>query len=134
MPSPADRVAELRDQLNHHNRLYYNEATPEISDAAYDTLFHELKDLEETHPELDDPNSPTKRVGGTPLAHFSQIDHLVPMLSIEDVHELKASEIVWPNHGDGLSLFSSPTEDIPHAAAGRLADWFTKLEKNVAPG
>ena len=132
--TPADRIAELRTQLNHHNRLYYNEATPEISDAAYDTLFHELKDLEEAHPELDDPNSPTKRVGGTPLEHFSQIDHLVPMLSIEDVHELKESEIERPNHGEGLSLFASPTEDVPHAAAGRLADWFAKLEKNVSPG
>ena len=132
--TPATRIAELRDQLNHHNRLYYNEATPEISDAAYDQLFHELKDLEEANPELDDPNSPTKRVGGTPLEHFTQIDHLVAMLSIEDVHELKASEIELPNHGDGLNLFSAPTEDRPHAAAGRLADWFTKLEKSVAPG
>lgn len=134
MSSPAERIAELRDQLNLHNRLYYNEANPEISDTAYDLLFHELKDLEEAHPALDDPNSPTRRVGGTPLAHFSQIDHLVPMLSIEDVHELKASEIERPNHGIGLSLFSAPTEDIPHAAAGRLADWFNKLEKNAAPG
>ncbi|WP_411844777.1 NAD-dependent DNA ligase LigA [Roseibacillus persicicus] len=132
--TPAARIAELRDQLHRHNRLYYNEATPEISDAAYDKLFHELKDLEAAHPELDDPNSPTKRVGGTPLEHFSQIDHLVPMLSIEDVHELKESEIELPNHGDGLSLFAAPTEIPEHAAAGRLADWFAKLEKNLAPG
>lgn len=132
--TPAARIAELRDQLHRHNRLYYNEAAPEISDAAYDQLFHELKELEEAHPEMDDPNSPTKRVGGAPLSHFSQIEHLVPMLSIEDVHELKDSEIELPNHGDGLGLFSSPTEIPENAAAGRLADWFTKLEKNVASG
>ena len=130
----AKRIAELRDQLNHHNRLYYNEAAPEISDSAYDALFHELKDLETKNPELDDANSPTKRVGGEPLEHFSQIDHLVPMLSIEDVHELKDSEIEIPNHGEGMSLFAAPTEEDPHAAAGRLAEWFTKLEKTIAPG
>lgn len=128
----GERITKLREQLNHHNRLYYNEATPEISDAAYDTLFHELKGLEETHPELDDPNSPTKRVGGNPLPHFSQIDHLVPMLSIEDVHELKESEIEQPPSNTENDLFSpSPTA---HAAAGRLQAWFERLQKNIAPG
>ena len=131
MPSPAERVAELRAQLHHHNRLYYNEATPEISDFAYDALFHELKDLEEKHPELADANSPTQRVGGTPLDHFSQIEHLAPMLSIEDVHELKPSEVNSPVAEEG-DLFSQKSD--PHAAAGRLSDWFSKLEKNLAPG
>lgn len=134
MPNPAERVAELRAQLNHHNRLYYNEASPEVSDAAYDTLFHELKGLEDSHPELASANSPTQRVGGAPLDHFSQIEHLVPMLSIEDVHELKEFEIERPNHGVGLGLFSAPTEDVPHATAGRLADWFMRLEKNAPRG
>ncbi len=132
MPSPAERVTELRNQLNHHNRLYYNEANPEISDTAYDTLFHELKGLELAHPELADANSPTQRVGGTPLDYFSQIEHLVPMLSIEDVHELKAAEIATPTP-DNDDLFANQNHD-PHAAAGRLADWFHKLEKNLSPG
>ncbi|MBK1832818.1 NAD-dependent DNA ligase LigA [Roseibacillus ishigakijimensis] len=133
--TPAERIEDLRAQLHRHNRLYYNEAQPEISDAAYDELFHELKDLEKKHPELTDPNSPTQRVGGPPLEHFEQIDHLVPMLSIEDVHELKASELETPTReGEELDLFAAPAEDIAYAAAGRLANWFARLEKNLAPG
>lgn len=134
MPSPAERVAELRQQLHHHNRLYYNEATPEISDAAYDELFHELKGLEAAHPELADPNSPTQRVGGTPLEHFEQIAHLVPMLSIEDVHELKESELPSPGTSGELELFGTSEEASPYPAAARLEDWFLKLEKAVATG
>ena len=134
--TPADRITELRNHLNHHNRLYYNEASPEISDTAYDKLFHELKELEETHPEYADPNSPTQRVGGTPLDRFSSIDHLEPMLSIEDVHELKSEELQTPPT-DTLTedLFASPEVlNNPHAAAGRLADWFDKLEKTLSLG
>lgn len=92
-PSPESRIAELRSSLEYHNRLYYNEATPEISDAEYDTLFRELEKLEEQHPEFADENSPTKRVGGAPLESFQQIQHLVPMLSIDDVFELKDAEV-----------------------------------------
>ena len=87
-PSPLERIRELRTQLDHHNRLYYNKATPEISDAEYDKLFRELEELEKKHPEFHDPNSPTKRVGGAPIEGFKQIQHTVPMLSIDDVFEL----------------------------------------------
>lgn len=83
--SAAERISELRTELERHNRLYYVEAAPVISDAEYDKLFRELEDLEKAHPELDDPNSPTRRVGGAPLEGFEQIPHLVPMLSIDDV-------------------------------------------------
>ncbi len=74
--------------LEHHNRLYYTQAAPEISDAEYDQLFRELEELEKNHPELHDPNSPTRRVGGAPIEGFQQIRHAVPMLSIDDVFEL----------------------------------------------
>lgn len=90
--APEKRVAELRQLINHHNQLYYTQAEPEISDAEYDKLFRELEDLEKKHPELADPNSPTQRVGSKPLDGFSQITHPVPMLSIDDVFELKDSE------------------------------------------
>ena len=79
---------ELRRQLEHHNRLYYSKATPEISDAEYDRLFRELEELERKHPELHDPDSPTLRVGGEPIEGFEKVRHLVPMLSIDDVFEL----------------------------------------------
>ena len=83
--SPADRISELRSLLEHHNRLYYVDARPEISDIEYDKLFRELETLEGDHPELQDPNSPTCRVGGAPLEGFEQVRHTVPMLSIDDV-------------------------------------------------
>jgi DNA ligase (NAD+) len=91
-PTPEKRVAELRQLINHHNNLYYTQAEPEISDADYDKLFRELEELENKHPQLADPNSPTQRVGSKPLEGFSQITHPVPMLSIDDVFELKDSE------------------------------------------
>jgi len=87
-PAPEKRVAELRQLIDHHNNLYYTQAEPEISDADYDKLFRELEELENKHPHLADPNSPTQRVGSKPLEGFSQITHPVPMLSIDDVFEL----------------------------------------------
>ncbi|HBM78797.1 MAG TPA: DNA ligase (NAD(+)) LigA, partial [Verrucomicrobiales bacterium] len=83
--SPAQKILELRSLLERHNRLYYVEASPEITDAEYDKLFRELEGLEKIHPDLDDPNSPTRRVGGAPLEGFEQVAHPVPMLSIDDV-------------------------------------------------
>src|SRR6187402_1449577 len=88
--SPESRVRELRRLLDHHNRLYYTQASPEISDTEYDKLFRELEDLEKKHPEFQDPNSPTLRVGGAPIEGFQQIHHAMPMLSIDDVFELSA--------------------------------------------
>lgn len=81
------RVEFLRAELRRHNSLYYEQAEPEISDAEYDALFLELEKLERNHPELADPDSPTRRVGGAPLQGFNQIRHAVPMLSIDDIFE-----------------------------------------------
>ena len=80
-----NRISELRKEISRHDRLYYQEATPEISDAEYDALFRELEDLEKANPDLYDPNSPTQRVGGAPLSAFEQREHLLPMLSIDDL-------------------------------------------------
>ncbi|MEO1856851.1 MAG: NAD-dependent DNA ligase LigA [Rubritalea sp.] len=85
---PADSMALLANELDRHNALYYQDAQPEISDSEYDKLYRELEGLEKSHPELADPNSPTQRVGGAPLDSFQNIEHLVPMLSIDDVFEL----------------------------------------------
>ena len=91
--APESRVAELRQLLDHHNNLYYTKAEPEISDAEYDKLYRELEDLEKSHPELAEPNSPTQRVGSVPNTAFTQVTHPVPMLSIDDVFELKDAEV-----------------------------------------
>lgn len=92
-PGPEKRIRELRTSLERHNRLYYTQAEPEISDAEYDRLFRELEQLEAKHPEFHDADSPTLRVGGAPIDGFQQIQHPVPMLSIDDVFELKDAPI-----------------------------------------
>lgn len=74
----------LAHQIEHYNRLYYVDAQSEISDAEYDRLFRDLENLEASHPDLADPNSPTRRVGGEPIEGFEQRSHAVPMLSIDD--------------------------------------------------
>jgi DNA ligase (NAD+) len=76
------RWEALRDEVERHNRLYYVEDSPEISDAEYDALFRELQALEERHPELRTPDSPTQRVGGAPLPGLEPVRHELPMLSI----------------------------------------------------
>ena len=87
-PKAARERAEwLRAELTRHERLYYNEAKPEISDAEYDALFRELKAIEAEHEELVSPDSPTQRVGA-PLPEgesFEKVEHEVPMLSIESL-------------------------------------------------
>jgi DNA ligase (NAD+) len=83
----------LRDQLNRHAHLYYVLDAPEIDDREYDVLLDELRRLEEAHPELRTPDSPTQRVGGAPLERFEQVGHLEPMLSLanaRDDDELRA--------------------------------------------
>ena len=77
------RITELRRQICRHDRLYYTEARPEISDYDYDQLFAELQKLEAAHPDLITPDSPTQRVGGAPLKEFQSVRHASPMLSLD---------------------------------------------------
>ena len=81
----AQRIAQLRRELEYHARKYYIEDAPEISDYEYDRLFYELKGLEEAHPEFDDPSSPTRRVGGAALDRFEKVVHDSRMDSLQDV-------------------------------------------------
>jgi len=78
----VDRIQELREQINHHNYLYYVLDNPEFSDAEYDRLFDQLVELEEKYPELVTSDSPTQRVGATPLEEFKSVRHSLPMLSL----------------------------------------------------
>lgn len=80
-----ERVLALRRQLNQYNYEYHVLDHPTVSDAEYDRLMRELITLEEQHPELFDPNSPTQRVGGQVLDEFNKITHKRPMLSLGDV-------------------------------------------------
>lgn len=87
--TPAERITELREQLNRHNRLYYVENNPEISDRDYDMLMKELEALEHEHPELDDPYSPSHRVGSDLSKGFTQVVHVRPMLSLGNTYSLE---------------------------------------------
>src|SRR5437016_2641840 len=86
MSTVAQRIAELRRQIDHHNFKYYVEASPEISDREFDRLLEELKKLEAAHPELVTPDSPTQRVGGQPIEGFASVTHRLPMLSIDNTY------------------------------------------------
>ncbi|GHU37689.1 DNA ligase [Betaproteobacteria bacterium] len=87
----SQRVVTLRRDLEAHNRAYYEQDAPAVSDAGYDALFHELQALEREHPELQSPDSPTHRVGGRALDAFVQVTHAVPMLSIQTETDTEAS-------------------------------------------
>ncbi|MGI8959472.1 MAG: NAD-dependent DNA ligase LigA [Bryobacteraceae bacterium] len=82
--SPGKRVEELRRQLEHHEYLYYVLDKPEVSDAEFDRLMRELREIEEAHPELRSPDSPTQRVGGQPREGFIKVPHTSPMLSLDN--------------------------------------------------
>ena len=84
--SPQEEVESLRRELERHNRLYYIEARPEISDLEFDQLLKRLEQLEREHPELDSPDSPTHKVGGEPISGFQTVEHRLPMLSIDNVY------------------------------------------------
>jgi len=83
---PQTEVEQLREQIRYHDRKYYVDAAPEISDLEYDRLLQRLKDLEAKHPELVTPDSPTQRVGDQPVPELTQVAHRVPMLSIENTY------------------------------------------------
>lgn len=79
-------IARLSGEIERHNRLYYLEAAPSISDREYDELYHQLVALERQFPELALPNSPTQRVGGAPIEGFQQVEHPKPMMSLDNTY------------------------------------------------
>ncbi|MBA2442603.1 MAG: NAD-dependent DNA ligase LigA [Rubrobacter sp.] len=83
------RIESLREQIRYHNRRYYIEDAPEVPDAEYDALYGELESLEQAHPELVTPDSPTRRVGDEPLEEFEEVRHPVPMLSLANARRLE---------------------------------------------
>ena len=92
METLQERVTQLRAELEYHSRKYYVEDAPEISDYEYDRLFYELVHIEEEHPELDDPASPTHRVGGKASDRFDKVVHAVRMDSLSDVFSFEELE------------------------------------------
>ncbi|MGD8883879.1 MAG: NAD-dependent DNA ligase LigA, partial [Desulfobacterales bacterium] len=83
-PQIVQKVAALREALHRHNYRYYVLDDPEVSDAEYDRMMQELKQLEENYPQLTSPDSPTTRVGAAPLEKFDTVAHTIPMLSLDN--------------------------------------------------
>ncbi|MEG1982997.1 MAG: NAD-dependent DNA ligase LigA [Alistipes sp.] len=83
-----EQIESLRKQLNYHNRRYYVDNSPELSDFEFDALMRELQTLEQQHPEYADPNSPTMRVGSDVTAEFRSVEHRFPMLSLGNTYSL----------------------------------------------
>ncbi|MFW6192729.1 MAG: NAD-dependent DNA ligase LigA, partial [Gemmatimonadota bacterium] len=107
------RVQQLREEIRRHDRLYYVENRPEISDAAYDRLFEELRELEEAFPELRTADSPTQRVGADPLDALPTVEHTAPMLSLgsgreeqdlRDFHDRILRGLGLDADGDGAAV------------------------------
>lgn len=136
MDTLEERATKLRADIERHNYLYYVLDQPEISDSEFDKLFRELQDLEQTHPDLRTPDSPTQRVGAAPVSNFPQHQHLVPMLSLDNAFgqdELRAfDERVRRGLGvagpieyyaelkfDGLSISLTYTDSVLQAATTR---------------
>src|SRR5215467_6346688 len=84
MKDPVREVEKLREELRHHEHLYYVLDQPAITDAEYDALMRKLQELEATHPELATPDSPTQRVGGKPREGFVKVRHSSQMLSLDN--------------------------------------------------
>jgi DNA ligase (NAD+) len=109
---PEERAAWLRAEIERHNRLYYVEERPEISDDEYDRLFHELKQLEEEDPSLQTPDSPTLRVGAAPVESFGTVRHRLPMLSLDNAFgegEIRAFD-------ERVRRFLALSDEIEYAA------------------
>ena len=85
--SPEERLSWLREEIRRHEELYYIQSSPEISDEAFDQLLHELERLEADHPDLVTPDSPTQRVAGRPTEGFPTVEHLAPMLSLDNAYD-----------------------------------------------
>ncbi len=87
MPQPQEEINSLKEQLNYHNYRYYVLDAPEIPDAEYDRLMRRLQKLEALHPDLVTADSPSQRVGAEPLPAFTQVQHELPMLSLENAFD-----------------------------------------------
>src|SRR5579862_4574184 len=101
--TPEERLRKLRDKIRHHEERYYIHNDPEISDEEFDRLLHQLEKLEADFPDLVTPDSPTQRVAGRPVEGFATVDHMAPMLSLDNAYnedELRAFDERLRKAGD----------------------------------
>jgi DNA ligase (NAD+) len=133
----AARAAELRRLLEHHNRRYYVLDDPEVSDPEYDDLLRELQALEEASPELQTPDSPTQRVGGSPMARFEPVEHAEPMLSLASARtdeELRAWEARLARNLEKLDIDAEATHFVTEPKVDGLAISLTYEKGKLVQG
>src|SRR5712675_2865577 len=104
--SVEQRINKLREEINHHNFLYYAESRPQISDREFDRLLAELIELEKAHPELRTPDSPSQRVGGDVQSELKSVRHAVPMMSIDNTYSEEEVRAFDERVRKGLGLSS----------------------------
>src|SRR5215212_6259510 len=107
MTFTARKIEKLRDEIRRHDELYYVENSPEVSDREYDQLLEDLQKVEEAHPELVTPDSPTQRVGGRPAEGFPEVVHTRQMLSLDNsynIDELRAFDERCRRLSEGRAL------------------------------
>ena len=110
------KIQELRKQINFHAHRYYELDDPLIADSEYDQLFQELLNLEELHPQLVTPDSPSQRVGSRPLAEFKTVRHTHPMLSLENAF----NETELLDFEERLQRFLKSENDLSYMAEPKL--------------
>jgi DNA ligase (NAD+) len=114
--SPAKEILELRQEIEKHNYQYHVLDEPQISDSEYDRLFRRLLELEEQHPELASPDSPTKKVGAQPLEKFKTVQHTIPMLSLNNATSQEELE----DFEDRIKRFLRLAEPIEYFAEPKI--------------
>ena len=110
--SPAERIDELRRLIRHHEARYYILNDPEITDAEFDALMHELEQLESENPDLVTPDSPTRRVSGRVAAGFASVDHAEPMLSLDNAYSVEELTAFDERVRRGLAEGGAPVEYV----------------------
>ncbi len=114
------RVAKLRAAIEEHNYAYYIEDAPTITDAEWDRLLRELQELEEAFPELITPDSPTQRVGATPIGEFREVQHAQPMLSLDNAFDRDEVEAFENRARDRLKKEGIDADEIDYVVEPKL--------------
>ena len=137
MNADQQRILSLREELNRHNYDYYVLSNPTISDFEFDQKMRELQDLEALHPELDDPNSPSRRVGSDLSIEFKQVKHQYPMLSLGNTYSQSEVADFFDRVSRGLG--GAPFEIVRHGKAYEpdishicFGEVYSPVERNIA--
>jgi DNA ligase (NAD+) len=129
--APADRIRELREAIRHHEERYYIHNDPEISDDEFDRLLHELERLEADHPDLVTADSPTQRVAGHPVEGFPTVEHLVPMLSLDNSYNREELIAFDERVRKGAGLGTEPVQYVAELKIDGLSLALTEYARLV---